>query len=169
MLDLRKACLFSAGLIITLAIHAQASDPAPYVAPIPPAIAAAKKVFISNAGTDNLATIIFSGGPNRCYNDFYHQVQALGRYEIVSSPAEADIVLEISLRFSQARVNNTLRWWLLGLRILDPKTQIVLWSLDANVKQGGIRGTSDRNLDITMTQIVSELNGLVGASPLPRP
>lgn len=165
MLDLGKACAFSAGIIITLAIHAQASDPTSYVAPVPRAIAAARKVFISNAGADNLSHLVFSGAPNRCYNEFYHQVQALDRYEIVSSPAEADIVLEISLRFSEARVNNTFRQWLLRLRILDPKTQIVLWSVDASSEQGGVRATSDRNLDIAMARIVSDLKGLAGAPP----
>lgn len=165
MLDLRKACVFSAGIIITLAIHAQASDPASPVAPVPPAIAAARKVFISNAGADNLSRIVFSGAPNRCYNDFYRQVQALDRFEIVSNPAEADIVLEISLRFSEARVNNTIRQWLLRLRILDPKTRIVLWSFDASSEQGGVRATSDRNLDVAMNQIVSDLKALAGAPP----
>jgi hypothetical protein len=165
VLNLRNARAFSAGIIITLAIHAQASDPTSYVAPVPRAIAAARKVFISNAGADNLSRIVFSGAPNRCYNDFYRQVQALDRFEIVSNPAEADIVLEISLRFSEARVNNTIRQWLLRLRILDPKTQIVLWSFDASSEQGGIRATSDRNLDVAMNQIVSDLKALAGAPP----
>lgn len=169
MLHIRKACLFSAGLIITLAGQAQSSDPVPYVAPVPRAIVAARTVFISNAGADNLSQNIFSGGRNRCYNEFYQQIQTLGRYEIVSSPAEADIVLEISLKFSEALVNNAFRQWLLGLRILDPKTRIVLWSLDANVEPGGVRGTSDRNLDITMKQIVSDLKALVVAPPSGQP
>jgi hypothetical protein len=48
----------------------QAKAPAP--APVPPQIAAAKKVFISNAGGESFESVIdqtvFDGGPDRPYN-----------------------------------------------------------------------------------------------------
>src|SRR5690242_9533668 len=68
-------------------------------APIPSAIPAAQKVFISNAGEDN-AGDLYSGAQDRCYNDFYRQVRALNRFEFVAAPADADIVLEISMTSS---------------------------------------------------------------------
>jgi hypothetical protein len=47
----------------------------PVPAPVPVQIAAARKVFISNAGGESFETVIdqtvFNGGPDRPYNQFY--------------------------------------------------------------------------------------------------
>ena len=65
-----------------------------------PQIAAGQKVFISNAGGESFESVIdqtvFNGGPDRPYNQFYATTKAWGRYELVSSPADADLDFEIS-------------------------------------------------------------------------
>lgn len=53
-------------------------------APIPQAIVEAKKIFLANAGGNQLA-----------FDEFYSQVKTWARYEIVGSPADADIVMEL--------------------------------------------------------------------------
>ena len=67
---------------------------------MPAQIGAAQKIFISNAGGASLETVIdetvFNGGPDRPYNEFYAAMKSWGRFEVVSSPADADLVLEIS-------------------------------------------------------------------------
>src|ERR1051326_9375197 len=74
----------------------QAKAPAP--APTPPQILAAHKVFVCNGGGESFETVIgqtvFSGGPDRPYNQFYETMKDWGRYELVASPSDADLVLE---------------------------------------------------------------------------
>ena len=58
-------------------------------------------MFISNAGGESFEGVIdqtvFNGGPDRPYNQFYAAMKAWGRYEVLSSPPDADLVFEISL------------------------------------------------------------------------
>lgn len=54
------------------------------VAPLPATIRDARKVFVTNAGGSPLA-----------FDEFYSQMKEWGRYEIVGSPSEADIILEL--------------------------------------------------------------------------
>src|SRR5258708_604970 len=63
-----------------------------------PQIAAAKSVFIMNAGSENRAEkarALFTGGPDRAYNQFYAAMKDWGRFRLVSSPAGADLIVEI--------------------------------------------------------------------------
>ena len=114
---------------------AQESKPA-NIAPIPSAVAAARKVFISNGGEDNVGSDLYSGSQDRCYNDFYRQVQVLGRFTLVSSPSDADIVLEISMTSSAISADVMKGSTVPGagyesifrLRLLDPNSQVVLWT-----------------------------------------
>ena len=44
------------------------------------------------------------GGPDRTYNEFYAVVKGSGSYELVSAPAGADLIFEISFASSLAGV-----------------------------------------------------------------
>jgi hypothetical protein len=74
-------------------------------APVPSPIAAAKKVFISNAPGNNLPAAF--GGPDRTYNEFYAAMKGWGHYELVAAPSEADLILEISFTSSLSEVEGT--------------------------------------------------------------
>jgi hypothetical protein len=144
----------------------QSKGPAP--APVPPQIAAAQKVFISNAGGATLETIIdetiFHGGPDRPYNQFYAAMKSWGRYELVSSPAEADLVLEISW----ALTDNGLRLPVLGqmrLVVIDPKTHITLWNITEYVQGALLLGNRDKNFDEAMNTVVARLKALTAPPP----
>lgn len=129
-------------LFIAQVLIAQEPQPSTETAPIPPAIAVAKRVFISNAGADDDSGKIFATGPDHCYAEFYRQVQALKRYEIVSTPLEADLVLEINMTYSPIPPpsirprDNVVR-----VRVLDPKTQVVLWAFYERPAQANRAGT----------------------------
>src|ERR1700754_2347951 len=90
------ACLGAIVLMADLtSVAQQAPDP---VAPVPPALLNAKKVFISNAGADSgLFPHPFTGDPDRAYNEFYANVESWGRYQLVANPAQADLVFELRL------------------------------------------------------------------------
>ena len=60
--------------------------------PVPPAILAAKKIFLANSGT---FSSLYSGGQNRAYNQLYAALQASGFFEMVGDPSDADLVLDL--------------------------------------------------------------------------
>jgi hypothetical protein len=142
----------------------QAKGAAP--APVPPQIAAAQTVFIANAGGASLDTVIdqtvFDGGPDRPYNDFYAAMKSWGHYQIVSSPASADMVLEISWVLS----DTGLKLPVLGqlrLLIIDPKTHVTLWNITEYVRGALLLGNRDKNFVSAMNTVVSRMKLL--ASP----
>ena len=57
------------------------------VAPLPAVIVNANKIFLSNGGGSNLA-----------YDAFYASMKDWGKYEIVGSPDEADLIVELAYR-----------------------------------------------------------------------
>ncbi len=155
-------CLSLAVLGLIQAASAQQSkETAP--APVPAQIAAAQKIFISNAGGASLEAVIdetvFNGGPDRPYNEFYAAMKSWGRYEVVSSPAEADLVFEISW----ALTDTGLRLPVLGqlrLVIIDPKTRITLWNLIEYVRGALLLGNRDKNFNQAMNTVVARLKAL---------
>jgi len=94
MLKVRLVCLSLATMILLLFVPTlNAETPA---APLPSQILTAKKVFISNAG-GLLDLNVVTGDPRRDYNEFYAAMQTWGHYSLVGSPAEADLVVQISI------------------------------------------------------------------------
>jgi hypothetical protein len=75
-------CLSIAILGLVQVLSAQQSKGEP-PAPVPAQIAAAQKVFVSNAGGATLEAIldetIFHGGPDRPYNQFYAAMKSWNR------------------------------------------------------------------------------------------
>jgi hypothetical protein len=161
-------CLTVAILALSPALNAQqAKGPAP--APVPAQISAAQKVFISNAGGESLETVIdetvFDGGPDRPYNQFYAAMKSWGRCELVSSPADADLVLEISWVLT----DTGLRLPVLGqlrLVVIDPKTHVTLWNLTEYVRGAILLGNRDKNFDQAMNTVLGRLKPLM-LSPAP--
>jgi hypothetical protein len=84
--------LLSSLFSVTVFAASQSKQTPP--APIPPQILAAKRVFIGNAGGEDLS--LYTGGPDRPYNQFYAAVKSSGRFELLSAPADADLLFEIS-------------------------------------------------------------------------
>jgi hypothetical protein len=164
-IKLLSFCLAAVAVLASVpALNAQQpKGTAPAPAPVPVQISAAQKVFISNAGGESLETVIdqtvFNGGPDRPYNDFYAAMKGWGRYELVSSPADADLVLEISWTLS----DTGLRLPVLGqlhLVVIDPKTRVTLWSFTEYVRGAILLGNRDKNFDQAMTTVVNRLKML---------
>lgn len=127
------AVLFLALEVIVSVFASAQTAPAP-PEPVPVQITAAKSVFIANAGADagSLAYFKKAGEPNRPYNDLYAAVKNWGRYDLVSSPTDADLILQIRfiapLTGCQTLDSVTPE---LEVTILDAKSHRVLWSLGA--------------------------------------
>ena len=126
-------CVYCAIALLSLPVFgiSKPTDSSP-AAPVPISIETAQKVFISNAPGDSLPASL--GGPARPYNEFYEAIKTWGRYQLVSSPAAADLILEISFANPIVGVNvmstsggGSTSGLLLKVVIVDPKTHVPLW------------------------------------------
>ncbi|NYF90286.1 hypothetical protein RBB79_11900 [Tunturiibacter empetritectus] len=119
--------------IVTAAGSASASanknPPAASYAPIPPQIAAAKTIFLSNRCEEDYKTCA------EVYNGLYTALSSFGKYQLVSSPATADLIFEIHMvaRTGTMDVLNgeghSNAYSNLTLAILDTQTHIGLWTI----------------------------------------
>jgi hypothetical protein len=124
--------------------------------PVPPAILAAKKIFVSNSGA---SSALYSGGQNRAYNQFYAALQGSGFFELVEDPSEADLVLE--LQISDSGPNNaTFR-----LLIHDRKTHFLLWTLLEPINVCNRQKTCDSNFDEALPVLLLNFEKLAGKAP----
>jgi hypothetical protein len=151
MLKVRLAVTFLGLAMITSAVlHAQ-TEVVP-AAPIPSQILTAKKVFISNAGGD-FDSNLWSGTPDRAYNEFYAAVKSWGRFDLVGVPGDADMILEIRL------VGTPLPSALFRIVLLDPKTHVVLWTEIEGIPVG-LKKTRDKNFSEAINSLVADLKAL---------
>ena len=140
---------------IPMLVAQQQSTPS---APIPAQIPAAKKVFVSNGGDDDWTIPHQIHTPTLTYNQFYADIKSWGKFELMSSPADADVVFEIrSYDSREARLQ-------VHLAILDPKTHVTLWSLTQEIEGASRTATARKNFDEGMNALVGDLKKLVGGS-----
>jgi hypothetical protein len=142
-------------------------------APIPGQILSARRVFISNAGSESYGSqsyfrlTKYDGGPDRFYNQFYSAIKSWGRYELTDSPAVADIVCEV--RFTSPIVDKQSKYDLvydpqLNLTILDPKTRVPLWSLTEHIQPARNKDGDNRNFDQAVARLVDHTKMLASSS-----
>ena len=140
-------------------------------APMPAQITNGRKVFVSNAGGDTNGQ--YSGEPRRLYDQFYAALKSWGRYELVGSPAEADLVLEIGFNnpfvgedvsgghgasVSSRSVNDPH----FRLVILDPGTRVTLWVFTEHIEHAFLQGNRDKNFDQALNYLVNDLRNVAG-------
>ena len=158
--------LFLLTVLLTISPAQQTNDAAP-PAPLPAQIATGKKLFIANAGTDSYYFAGYNashtGTPNGLYNQFYAAVKSWGRYELVSTPGDSDLIFEISLNREVGLEDPQFR-----LRILDPKTNIVLWTFIEHVGAGSGREASRREAwDHALSELLNNARVLAGSTMVP--
>ena len=168
----KLAILFAASAtLLTSAQTARAQqDHEVLPAPLPSQIVAGRKVFISNAGGDSRN--IYNGGPDRLYNQFHAAIKNWGRYEPVGSPAESDLVLEVSLAnpfvgegvpggggqgVGRSRSDPQFR-----LVILDPGTRVTLWVFTEHIEPAVLQGNRDKNFDQAVNNLFNDLRNIAG-------
>ncbi|WP_239461499.1 hypothetical protein [Occallatibacter savannae] len=147
---------------------AKAQDPAG----VPPAIRSATKLFLSNAGAERgLFPKPFSGNPDRAYTQFYSALKAAGqagRYEVVSDPSDAELVLELRLIAPAGPTNADKQKGAsdplpeFRLTIYDEKTHYILWTLNESIGVAALQRTHDRNFDEALTKLLVDFEQLTG-------
>jgi len=166
-----KSAVVSIGLLtLSLQLSSLAADTAP-AAPVPTQILAAKKVFIANAGGDQpfYEEPLFSGGPDRAYNQFYAAMKTWGRYELVGAPADADMLIEIL--FTMPRIEQKV---VRGEPVVvpipydpqfrvvvrDPKSSALLWVFTEHAEWAVLQRNRDKNFDLALAKVVTDIHGL---------
>lgn len=162
-----RCAVLAAAFMVVPAMSGQQPQAAT-AAPVPVQIAAARKVFISNAGADVAAQATFkrAGEPDQAYNHFYSAMQTWGRYEIASTPVEADLVLELGFT-APMYFNGNLAVYepQFGLRILDAKTHFLLWSLTEPVEGAFRKATWTKNFDHGLDALMDDLKKVLTPPP----
>ena len=159
-------CLLVAVLFLPLCLRAAQEMKEAPPAPIPAQILTARKVFIGNAGGED--STWFTGGTDRTYNQFYAAVKSLGRYELVGSPGDADLLLEIRFALiasdrpviNGSSVGSALFDPQFQLVIREPKTHALLWGFTEHVTWALLKGNRDKNSDEALSKLVDSLQKL---------
>jgi hypothetical protein len=156
----RSARLCSAAVFL-FAASLFAQQPATIAAePIPAPIFSAQKVFIANAGMDASLAESFQSlslSQTEPYDSFYSAMQAWGRYQLVSSPADADLVFEIHVAApgcgAAAQLQNV-------VTIDDAHTHFVLWTVTQPVKAAARKVTWRKNIAASNVALIAQLKSL---------
>src|SRR5260221_13008454 len=98
--------------------------------------------------------------PGTCAGtDCSADMKSWGRYELVSSPAASDLVVEVSWILS----DTGLRLPVLGqlrVTILDPRMHITLWTFNEYVRGAIFLGNRKKNFDQAMRTIMERIKKL---------
>jgi hypothetical protein len=146
-------------LLASAAMAAQEQHAA--AAPVPPMIGGAKNVFIANSGEEGdlcEQQTWHAGGMNRTYNEFYAAMKSWGRFNIVTLPAEADIVFDVGIVDHNCSPSATSHFRVV---IVDPKTHTTLWSVAQYIEAAGIAKTREKNYELAMTALVNNVKTVV--------
>ena len=152
--------------------------------PVPAPITSAQKIFIANGGMDAFSLQAFEElGLNGtyAYDSLYNAVKSWGNYQLVSSPADADLVLDIRFTAPITNVGNHPVWgfehilanttWQFQteLKILDAKTHFPLWTLTQPVRPANLKGTWRKNIADADAALAGDLKSLLTPANPPTP
>jgi hypothetical protein len=165
---LRKLLCFTLALLLasTPLIRAQQTTPA---APVPSQIQQAQTIFLTNSGSDPNFPI----DATKAYNDIYAALQTWGRYKLVNSPDQADLVFELKGIAPITDVSGnrggvySITSPAFQLTILDPKSNIALWTITSPVNVTGKNQVLARWVSISETNLVSRVKVVADQSLSP--
>ncbi len=140
-------------------------------APVPAQLIAAKRIFIANAGGDvgSYPEPPYDGGPDRAYNSFYAAMKAWGRYELVGTPADADLLFEIRFTVHPGTVwkgDTVYSDSQFRLSIREPKTGALLWALCEPVEHAVLQANRDRNFDVALDRVLDDVKRVTALAAL---
>ena len=169
MLQIPKSQICCVALMVALSsgsfLDAQQTKAQPTeAAPLPIQIVSAKKIFVSNASVEgsSLPTSQRREDPDRAYQEFYAAIKNWGRYELVNTPADADLVFEIRFASPVVGCEKICDYDpQFGLTIFDVKTHFTLWTLTQPIEHANRKATADKNFDQGMTNLVASLKKLM--------
>ncbi len=103
------------------------------------------------------------------YDEFYAAMKSWGRYELVRTPHEADLVFDVRLTIMQPQRshplggdNNPEYDPQLHLTIRDGMPHETLWGLTEHAQTALLQGNRDKNFEQALAGIVAELHRIAG-------
>src|SRR5277367_6367713 len=163
---LHKLLCFTLALLLASTPLIRAQQPTP-AAPVPSQIQQAQTIFLTNSGSDPTFPI----DAPKSYNDIYRALQTWGRYKLVNSPDQADLVFELKGIAPVTDVSGnrggvySVTSPAFQVTILDPKSNIALWTITSPVNVTGKNQVLARWVSISETNLVSRVK-IVAAQPL---
>jgi hypothetical protein len=158
---LRKLLCFSLASALVSTQLALAQSP---TAPVPSQIQQAHTIFLTNSGSDPNFPI----DETKAFNDIYAALQAWGHYQLVNSPQQADLVFQLRDIAPITDVTGN-RGGVYSytspafqLTILDPKSNIALWTITSPVNLTGKNQVLARWVSIAVTNLVSRVKVVAG-------
>ncbi|HTZ74380.1 MAG TPA: hypothetical protein VMB47_10700 [Candidatus Aquilonibacter sp.] len=135
-------------------------------APVPAAIASSRRIFISNAGDSCVVARKLGQGPDVAYNEFYADMKAWGHYDLAASPEASDLVFEIRFECPLFATQTSLDTYdpRFQLRIIDPKVNIVLWTITEHIEGAFRISTAEKNFAAGEAAIVTDLKTIAGSN-----
>ena len=106
----------------------------------------------------------------RAYNQFYAAMQKWGRYELVGSPEDADLVFEVCLLAPVGPANPNKQKGAsdplptFRLSVIDRKSHYTLWTVTETVQLAYLQKTHDRNFDDALAALVVDVQRISGAT-----
>lgn len=133
--------------------------------PVPAQIAAARNVLLTNAGADDG----FPRDATQSYNDIFNALQSWGRYKLVGSPADADLIFQfraiapVTVVYGTDGNDTLFTRPAFQITILDAKSMTVLWTVTSPVILAGNRKSRERWYAEDVENLTSRLKVLSGA------
>jgi len=141
----------------------QAPPPtAPGPSSVPAQIASSHNIFLSNLGADTNFPI----DATSVYNAIYSDLQTWGRYQLVGSPEQADLIFQLKdLSTYTTYTGNhgstyTINSPSFQLTIVDAQSNVTLWTISSPIYLAGSKGTLARWVAISETNLVSRIKVL---------
>jgi hypothetical protein len=138
--------------------------------PVPSQIQQTHTIFLTNSGSDPNFPI----DETKAYNDIYAALQAWGHYRLVDSPDQADLVFELrdiapitDVTGNDGGVYSYTSRPAFQLTIIDPKSNIALWTITSPVNLAGKNQVFARWVSIAETNLVSRVKVVAGQSLTP--
>jgi hypothetical protein len=128
-------------------------------APVPTPLLNGKRAFISyELGDVTAFPNAYSGGPERAYSEFFAQMKAWGRFELVMDPNDADVVFAVRFVDSLPQIR---------VGISDAKTHVALWGFVEQVDPAVFKKHRDASFTQSVQLLVSDVKALLaqGATP----
>jgi hypothetical protein len=138
-------------------------------APIPAQIATAHTIFLTNAGAD----ANFPVDETQAYNNVLASLQSWGHYQFADAPAKADLIFQLHdiAPITQVAGNRggvySLTSPAFQLTVVDPKTNIALWTITSPVYAAGNKAARGRWFDLSVTNLTSRVKVLSGQQLTP--
>jgi len=160
---LQKLLSFSLASVLVSTQLALAQSATP-TAPVPSQIQQAQTIFLTNSAADPNFPI----DSTKAFNDIYAALQTWGRYKLVNSPDQADLVFKLKdiAPITDVTGNRggvySVSSPAFQLTILDPKSKIALRTITSPVTVTGKNQVLARWVSIAETDLVSRVKVVAG-------